>query len=359
MRYIPLFFLVSSIGFFALSRPSFYRPKSQAGLHHQLPGLPKGNKPGAYLWRALVTGNDQGFPRSEKRTYYLLGLGHLFTPSGIHLSYLSPILKQLRFTAGFLALLALLSAMTHDLKALSRVAWIKALAPHTHLPVVFCTVMLIEGMLLSWFTSYLSWVCSWLFLGLSWFCPTPVRIPWFTLAQLTLCWILMQPFSLISPLANILVSIPLALLFPSALFASFLPNFFLHHWIINALNWLHFTILELNQLPIPSLTPHAGHVLLGVFLLQFGFRRYQAIALAVLFLSSPVGESSKRTVDNSKWEITPHAQAYIIKRKPLQLYWSDGTVCRVKWKWGRWEERCRRSRSSSGIKSLTILSLRR
>jgi len=230
MRYIPLFFLLSSLGFFALAKPNFFKPHALGrAFHHRLPGLPQNTQTaGSYLWKALVTGDDSQFPRLEKRVYYHLGLGHLFTPSGVHLSYLSPLFKLFRYSGWLLVILALLGATHPDLLALSRVAWIKSLSKLSHLPSVFIIVLMLEGILNSWERSYLSWVCSWLFLGLSWFTPYYWRIPWFTLAQILLCWVLMQPFSTLAPVCNLLVSLPLVFLFPAVLISSFIPSFFLH-----------------------------------------------------------------------------------------------------------------------------------
>lgn len=323
--------------FFGLfSGPTVFRPPKPSPLARVLPGLSRNKTPGATLWKALVTGDDRGFSRSDKKTYYRLGLGHLFTPSGVHLATLHPILKHFRNLSGFFVLIGLLSTLLPGLQALARVAWVKLIPGGPESLGIFMGVMLIEGALISWKVHPLSWTCSWLFLGLSWFSPARWRVLWFLLAQMLLCWVLQQPFSIFAPVANLMASIPLLLLFPLALLFAFIPSFFVHAWIETALGGFHQSVLWFDQIHthLPPLIPHAGHLTLILAWLLLQGRQRWLLPFILLTLSAPTNTFKKSAASLSQWEAVP-----------VNGIWEAGLRCRNKWKGDRWEENCRPTKS--------------
>ena len=336
MPHSPLIIVLSATLFFGLFQGTqVFRPPRPSPLVRVLPGLPPTKSPGAILWKALVTGDDRGFSRQDKKSYYRLGLGHLFTPSGVHLATLQPLLKYLRNLSGFFALVGLLSTFLPGLQALARVAWVKLVPGGAKHLGIFMGVMLVEGALISWKLHPLSWTCSWLFLGLSWFAPPRWRLLWFILAQMLLCWVLQQPFSLLSPVANLLATLPLMFLFPLTLFFAVIPYFSIHAWIEKALTFFHQGVLWFDQVHrfIPALSPHAGHLLLILAWLMLRDRQRWILALMLLSLSSPLETFKKTSPSLSQWEAVPSGHEL------------DGLRCRNKWREDRWEENCRLTRT--------------
>lgn len=336
MPHSPLIIVLTATLFFGLFQGSkVFRPPTPSPLVRILPGLPLNKSPGAILWKALVTGDDRGFSRSEKKTYYRLGLGHLFTPSGVHLATLQPLLRYFKNLAGFFACVGLLSTFLPGLQALARVAWVRLVPGGSKKLPVFIGVMLLEGVFVSWKLHPLSWTCSWLFLGLSWFTQPRWRLLWFVLAQLLLCWVLQQPLSLLSPIANLLATLPLMLLFPLTLLFAVLPCFFIHAWIESALTIFHQSVLWFDQVHrfIPALSPHAGHLLLLLAWLILRDRQRWSLTLILLSLSSPLETFRKTSPSISQWEAVPSSLE------------SETLRCRNKWREDRWEEICRPTRS--------------
>ena len=337
MPHSPLIIVLSALLFFGLfSGTTVFRAPKPSPLVKVLPGLPATKSPGAVLWKALVTGDDRGFSRADKKTYYRLGLGHLFTPSGVHLATLQPLLKYFRNLTGFFAFIGLLSTFLPGLQALARVAWVKLVPGGAKHLWVFMTVMLLEGALVSWKLHPLSWTCSWLFLGLSWFAPPRWKVLWFMFAQMLLCWVLQQPFSIFAPLANLIATIPMMVLFPLTLLFAVIPSFFIHDWIEMALSWFHYSVLFFDQIHtfVPALMPHAGHLVLILAWLQLRDRQRWLLPILLLGLSAPVGTFKNPSPSLSKWEAVP-----------VDGLWMDYLSCRQKWKGDRWEENCRPTRN--------------
>lgn len=333
----PLIIVLSALFFFGLfAGPTVFRAPKPSPLLRVLPGLPEAKGPGAILWKALVTGDDRGFSRADKKTYYRLGLGHLFTPSGVHLATLQPVLKYFNNLTLFFALIGLISTLLPGLQALARVAWVKLVPGGAKHLWVFMGVMLVEGALVSWKLHPLSWTCSWLFLGLSWFAPPHWKVLWFMFAQMLLCWVLQQPFSIFAPVANLLATVPMMVLFPLTLLLAVVPKFFLHGLLEMALSWFHHSVLFFDQIHnfIPAFMPHAGHLLLVLAWLQLRDRQRWALPIIMLALSAPVGTFKKASPSLSKWEAVPVG------------VWEVGLKCQNKWRGDRWDENCRPTRTA-------------
>lgn len=336
MPHSPLIIVLSAVFFFGLFQESrVFRAPKASPLSSVLPGLPITQSQGAILWKALVTGDDRGFSRMDKKTYYRLGLGHLFTPSGVHLATLKPFLKCFHNLSGFYALVGLLSTFLPGLQALARVAWVKLVPGGGKILGVFMSVMLLEGALVSWKLHPISWTCSWLFLGLSWFTPPRWRLLWFVCGQMLLCWVLRQPFSLFAPLVNLLATIPLLFLFPLALIFALFPCFFVHALIESALTCFHENILRFDKVHefLPALSPHAGHLVLLLAWLVLRGRYRWSLALVLLTISSPLGTNKMTSPRLSQWEAVPSRLD------------TDGLRCRNIWREDRWEENCRPTRT--------------
>lgn len=333
--------VLTSICFFALFRsPKPFRAPEKVAHEKVLRGLPAPTSPGAALWRGLVVGDTRGLSRSEIRTYYQLGLGHLFTPSGVHLATLAPLWSLVRWPTPLFLLLALGALAVPGFGALARVAFVKALPRSLFGFGGFSVVLSLEGMLSSWSTAALSWTCSWLFLGLSWFAPARQRFLWFVLAQILLCWVLSKPFSLIAPLVNLAVAVPLAGLFPLALGLSVVPSLPTHSWLVEIFGQLHGAILWVDRIHswLPPLAPHVGHVgLLLLWILARGQRKLCAAPLLLLFLSQPLNQFAPKAPAQHKWEVALPSE---VQQVGNSVY-AQGWKCQQRWRNNRWEIGCR------------------
>lgn len=358
MNRYACFIFLSSIVFFALfQKPKPFHPPEKVRFEHVLRGLPAPTNQGSALWRGLVVGDTRGLSRSEVRTYYQLGLGHLFTPSGIHLATLNPLWSRIRWVSPLFCLLALLALSVPGFGALSRVSFVKALPKHYFTFATYVLVLCLEGMFNSWSSNALSWTCSWLFLGLSWFAPKQQRLLWFVLAQLLLCWVLSKPYSMISPAVNLLVGLPLAVIFPLTLALSPVPSFGLHDFVVELLQRLHIAIFWMDGVHnwVPALMPHFGHILLLLaWILTKGRNKILSAGLILLLLSQPVNFFSPKGPSTHKWEVVPPAQAQVINGTSMFSGWK----CQQNWRENRWETLCRPSKRG-GTRGTRKLSLRR
>lgn len=171
------------------------------------------------------------------------------------------------------------------------------------------------------------------------------------LGQLVLCWALMQPFSLLSPLANLIAGICMMLLFPLVLGLSFIPHFVLHQWVAILLDIFHQGVLRFDGVHsyLPALQPHAGHILFLTLWLCLRGKRRCWLALCCLLLSSPLDGVKKANHSMSRWEVVPFKSAVYLGGGR----YSDGVQC--KWREGL---RCRPP-SGGRQKKLKKLSLKR
>jgi hypothetical protein len=299
----------------------------------------------------MVTGDDHALSRSTKKTYFRLGLGHFFTPSGVHLATVAPLLKKIQHGFLLYGLLAVSSIILPGLLALARVAWLKFMPGLGKTLSGFSLIMITEGILYSWQIAPLSWVCSWLFLGLTYFSPKRTMLAWYLLGQMLLVWVFHQGFSLFTLPASVLFGLPLALIFPLILIASLIPWTTAHGWLLNVLTSLHEMILQFDTLhtTIPAFHLHAGHLLLGATVLCVpGTHKSKIVGLILLGLASPCGEWQRGTSSVVRWEIVPAPQAKIVSthqtKGHISSRWSDGTSCRHQLVQGIWRENCRARR---------------
>lgn len=349
MRSTALFiFCTSLMGFFFFHGTTFFRYRPLSPLVHKLPGLPKIKSDASGIWVAMVTGEDRFIAKATKKTYFQLGLGHLFTPSGTHLSTLGPIIKALPYGRMLYLPIGLLSLLIPGLIPLARVSWIKATQAHRFGFSFFALALIFEGALYSWSRAPMSWVCSWLFLGLTYFAPRRTLILWYILAQMLLVWVFHQSFSLLSPITAFFFGAPLALFFPVVFTCSLFPWTFIQTGVLLILEKWHWLIITTAKIHgfIPLFSLHFGHLLFVLGLISIpGKFKTRVLAILLLGLSTPTGPWFQTKDLSSKWELTSQRDTRIESTKPkedgVQVYWSDGTSCMEKLENGIWLENCR------------------
>ncbi len=321
-----LFILISSLCFFAVqeTKPRFYNWNKPPSIKSYLPGLPTPETPGKRMWIALVTGDRKSLKKDERQLFLRLGMTHIFTPSGMHLTTLTLLLSKGRIFKIMSAILGVFLGVINLFPAMGRVLFLKS-SSRSFVP--FCLVMILEGILFSWQRHDISWICSWLFLGFCYFSPTSHRALWFSLGQMLLCHIFFQEWSVIGILMNVLMMGLLQVIFPMALLFSLLPKL-PPNLLVDALDLIYVLFISIDKIHnslIPTI-PHIGHLLLMLlWILLQGKYRITVLPVLLLLLSSPLNEQKISSFTQSKWEGV-----------------TGGTVrCKFEWRNQRWEERCR------------------
>lgn len=354
MQAKALFLLITTLlGFYGLYGRTPFRVRPITPLIQKLAGLPGPKTEAGALWIAMVTGEDRFLSKPQKETYFQLGLGHIFTPSGTHLATLGPLFR-LPYLHWLFWPIATGTLVLPGFLPLGRVCWLKASRSQKNFG-SFCLVMVLEGAFISWRSSPLSWLCSWLFLGLTYFGPRRSLVLWFIASQMLLSWIFHQNFSMLAPLVGVLFSLPLLLLFPVLVISSLIPWSAFHDIILSLLDTFNSMVMSLNVLHqwLPPLHLHCGHLALAlVFIVMPGKLKTYACGLMLLVLSAPTGPWSQEKSLTHKWEITPIARAVLVRSKlypwGVKSIWSDGTKCRHQLVQGLWWENCRIPSKRSG-----------
>lgn len=254
------------------------------------------SKKAAALLNAFVSGNKKRIPKKTKTTFEELGILHLFTPSGVHLSsilflflsLLSRVKHRLFFYIPLLAL-AYLCTPFHSIKRILLLKSVKAWKPSTHIFNCFLISFIWDFFLGTYKLSPLSFSYSFLFLG--------IIVSYIDKPKLTL------PLAIFGGqiIANLFTGVPLFIsgfFWNSVLtfvFGLLYPFFFIFFWFpsipfseevlkvfIWATNFSH-TMATLTGRIYPTL-----NLVILCFYLTGGGRRTFLISLLLLFSSTPL-----------------------------------------------------------------------
>lgn len=292
----------------------------------------------------------------------MLGLNHLFTPSGFHISaVLFPFMKLLKNNLHQLGLLIVLGfgiMFLPGLGALKRMILIKSHQKILGLHLGFVVALLIDMFFGSFQNGALSFTYSFLFIGIIYSGLEGLGlIIWFFIAQIILAYFQGTDISplliLFSPIVNLAFGVAMPVLF--------LLSFPLWGWQLHS----GIFILKLLQYPIdlfmyvsqffPRFEIHSGALLLIALIL---FKRWKlSLALLCVF-------SFSLNLDRQKSPQLPKefvSQGATIKtvysETEVKIYKSDG-ICRMKLVRGFWWENCspRRKSSRKKLKKLSYPS---
>jgi hypothetical protein len=301
------------------------------------------------LWESMLTGRSAPLSKWMKTQYRTLGLNHLFTPSGFHLTaVLTPFLRFFSSTKSHLCLLlciALGLCFIPGQGALKRMVMIKSQQKIFTLRLGFFIGLTIDILFGSFTDSPLSFAYSFLFLGIVYSGSKGLGlIWWFFLGQMMIAYfqnLQMSPMVLLfSPILNFCFGLSMPILFVLA--------FPLWHWqlflglkVLTALQWM--VNLSGNFLfLLPSMEIHFGFLLLLIFII-IGRGRYAL--MACLLLSNSLNLDLNRNPTMGSQEFVPQGAVVRIMygEKEDVVFFEDGK-CKRQLVRGFWWEKCSSSR---------------
>lgn len=303
------------------------------------------------LWESILTGRAAPVSKIIKDRYQMLGLSHVFTPSGFHLSaVLNPVMKLVRNSKAQLVLLVLLTFGIYSLPgmtALKRMITIKGSQKILGTHLGFGIALLLDTFFGTFHQNTLSFTYSFLFLGIiySGLSGLPL-IVWFFLAQALLAYFQETEFSLLillfSPVLNLVFTIIMPLLF-------FLC-FPLWKWQLNFGLFLLKTFQGLVDWfaslssKVPTLEIHVFSILLLVLLLTSRKRLFIA---GVFFFCHSLNLDYFRMPGLPSNEFVPREgkSETLLRGEKITVKFQDGS-CRLKLVRGVWIEHCSPRRGS-------------
>jgi hypothetical protein len=312
------------------------------------------------LWESMLTGRSAPVSKWIKNQYKTLGLNHLFTPSGFHLSaVMLPFIKLIKSRIWQLWILIFVGAGVFSMVgqgALKRMVLIKVNQNLLGQKTGFIVALLMDMLFGSFTDAPLSFCYSFLFLGII-YSESGLLFLWFFFAQ---CLIAYFNGNHISPLVMVLSPI-LNVAFAAAMPLLFLLAFPLCDWqiqvglkILTGLQKLVEISAHLTQL-VPTWEINMGVLLcFGLFY----FRKQKLLLLAMLLLTSSLNQDLDKIPSFGKYDYVP--QGNVVKIVPNEagetVYFSDGK-CKRELIRGVWWEKCspRRRSSKNRIKKLSFL----
>ena len=317
------------------------------------------------LWESMLTGRSAPVSRWIKDQYKSLGLNHLFTPSGFHLSaVMLPFMKLIKDKTYHLWVLILIAGGIFCMQgqgALKRMALIKLNQQLFGQKAGFIFALALDILFGSFMDSPLSFVYSFMFLGII-YSGNGWLFLWFFFAQSLIAYFsgdLMSPLVMIlSPLLNMAFALAMPILF--------LLAFPLWAWqlkvgllILGGLQKLVSLSAQLSVF-VPSWEINMG--VLICFAL-FYFRQKKALALALLVLTFSLNADKKKNPSFGNYDFVPQGEILKIVSNDVGeiVYWSDGR-CKRELVRGIWWEKCspkRRSTRKLKLKKLSSVLLER
>jgi hypothetical protein len=312
------------------------------------------------LWESMLTGRSAPVSKWIKAQYKILGLNHLFTPSGFHLSaVMMPFMKLIKnkqYQFGILFLIGLGVFSLVGQGALKRMVLIKLNQNLFGQKSGFILALLMDMLFGSFSESPLSFCYSFLFLGII-YSGRSLLFLWFFFAQSLIAYFSGDHISplimVLSPLLNIAFALAMPLLFLLAL-----P---LCGWqikigliILSGLQKLVEMSAKASQF-VPSWEINVGVLLCFVLLY---FRKRKSFALALFCLTCSLNQDHKRIPGPGRYDYIPREQVLKIVSSEVgeTVYFGDGK-CKRELVRGIWWEKCspRRRSKKSKIKKLSSL----
>jgi MFS family permease len=319
--------------------------------------IPKEDLEHLKLWESILTGRSAPLSRLLKEKYKSLGLNHLFTPSGFHLSaVLFPFLKLIKTKYHLLVLIILGSALFFmpGLTALKRMLTIKTHQEVFGMHAGFCLALMADMLFGSFQNGALSFTYSFLFIGIIYSGLQGLSlIIWFFIAQIILAYFQNADISplilLASPILNLCFGFVMPLLFLLA-FPLWDWQLFTGIQIIKGLQYL-VTFFSNLSIRLPMIEIHSVILICVGFLV---FRNYRWALIAFVLLSSSLNLDRESIPSMPSKEFSPQGNIVetFYREKDVVVYFKDGK-CRMKLVQGFWFENCSPVRRSSRKKKIS------
>ncbi len=304
------------------------------------------------LWESMLTGRTAPVARWMKDRYRQLGLNHLFTPSGFHLTaILSPLMKLFRLPYAQIFILSTIGVLLFFLPgqgALKRMVFIKMNQKFLGIQIGFVVALILDCLLGTFQESALSFSYSFLFLGIIYSgLEGGALILWFFLAQVLLAYFQGNDISplliLLSPLLNLAFGLAMPFLF---ILSIPLWNWQLHSGL-SLLRGLQCLVdMAVSMLVyIPSWEIHIGFLLM---ILLFIINRKKYAFIVLLFLCNSVNLDRGKNPSYGTQEFKPQGKItkIIIGEEEDLIYFEDGK-CRRRLVTGYWWEKCSSKKRST------------
>ena len=306
------------------------------------------------LWESILTGRSAPVSGWIKIQYAKLGLNHLFTPSGFHLSALTTplfcFIKRNQFQFILLIIISVLTYIFNVPSALKRMSLVKVHQKIFGIRFGFLMAFLLDIVTSISNISMISLTYSFLFLGIIY---SGEKKGWivilFFIGQILIAFnqeLLISPLILLfSPILNLLFSLAM-------------PFLFLLSWPLNDLQLkLGLSILKALQTCVelmaitieafPQFLPDLFSILILFGLLV---ANKKMILFSLLLSSSVLNLDLQKYPGTSTYEFIP--QGPIKEIKDSRFFYSDGTCKRSLIK-GFWWEKCSPKRRGSIRKKTT------
>lgn len=304
------------------------------------------------LWESILTGRSAPLSRLMKDKYKELGLNHIFTPSGFHLSaVLFPIMKIMKspkLQLGFLLILGSAMYFLPGFGALKRMILIKANQNIFSLHVGFLSALLLDMFFGTFQTSPLSFTYSFLFIGIIY---SGLRglglIIWFFFAQILIAYFQGNDISLLllifSPFLNFIFTFLMPVLF--------LLSFPLWDWQLATGLFL----LKIVQRIVDVCAEISFHyptievnIMIFVIVIFIYLRQRRWIMMCLICFCASLNLDVSKTPASGTIEFRPKGQITktIYRESDVTVFFSDGR-CRMKLVRGYWFENCSPVKRSS------------
>lgn len=298
----------------------------------------------------MLTGRAAPLSKLMKKQYKDLGLSHLFTPSGFHLSaVLLPVMKifrPLKIQIGILTFIGLLLLFISGQGALKRMVLIKICQRVSEQKIGFISALFLDILVGTFSSAPLSFCYSFLFLGIIYSGKKNLFL-WFFTAQLLIAYFqqeLISPAILfLSPLLNFAFGISMPFLFLLAI-PLWSWQLFLGLKILQLLQYLVETSAYLTTL-LPVWEVNFG-VLLACIL--FFLAKRKGLICVLCLLSWELNLDLQKAPNLGTKEFVPQGRIIKIKSDEKRdiVYWSDGRCTRELVR-GTWWEKCSPKRRST------------
>lgn len=313
------------------------------------------------LWESILTGRSAPLSKIIREKYKQLGLNHVFTPSGFHLSaIIFPFMKFIKshhLQLGFLGILGCTLFFLPGFSALKRMVLIKINQRLLSQHIGFISALILDMFFGTFQNSPLSFTYSFLFIGIIY---SGLRglglILWFFFAQMMIAYFQGNDISLLllifSPLLNLLFTLLLPVLF--------LLSFPLWDWQLTIGIFLLRSVQKIVDVcaGISFLFPSLEvNIMIFVMVTLIYLRQRRCLILTLVVFCSSLNPDSSKIPSSGNYEFRPQGKILrtIYRESDVSVYFSDGR-CRMKLVRGYWFENCSPKRRSSMRKNLMKLS---